>query len=103
MRCTRFGLVTVLAACGGDRAAEVDAATVADATSPDAMPPELPADLMRWIVGNPGDVAARPTGGVILMGGGTDVDAAFAWQRDRIDGGDVVVLRASGADGYNDY
>jgi cyanophycinase len=37
------------------------------------------------------------------MGGGTDVDAAFAWQRDRIGGGDVVVLRASGADGYNGY
>ncbi|MCA9679187.1 MAG: cyanophycinase [Kofleriaceae bacterium] len=37
------------------------------------------------------------------MGGGTDVDAAFAWQRDRIDGGDVLVLRASGGDGYDDY
>ena len=37
------------------------------------------------------------------MGGGTDVDEAFLWWRDLVAGGDVVVLRASGADGYNDY
>ncbi|MBA3463606.1 MAG: cyanophycinase [Deltaproteobacteria bacterium] len=41
--------------------------------------------------------------GLILMGGGADVDAAFTWQRDRIGGGDVVVLRTSLADGYNSY
>ena len=28
---------------------------------------------------------------------------AFAWQRDRINGGDVVILRTSGSDGYNAY
>lgn len=67
-----------------------------------AAPPPPPA-LQRWLVGNPADVVATTRRGLILMGGGTDVDAAFAWQRDRIGGGDVVVLRASGADGYNDY
>lgn len=41
--------------------------------------------------------------GLILMGGGTDVDAAFVWQRSLAAGGDVVVLRTSGSDGYNDY
>lgn len=41
--------------------------------------------------------------GLILMGGGTDVDEAFHWAKLKIGGGDVVVLRTSGADGYNDY
>jgi cyanophycinase len=37
------------------------------------------------------------------MGGGTDVDAAFVWHIGRAAGGDFVVIRASGADGYNEY
>jgi cyanophycinase len=43
------------------------------------------------------------TPGFVLMGGGTDVDAAFLWQIARAAGGDFVVIRASGADGYNQY
>ena len=35
------------------------------------------------------------------MGGGTDVDEAFAWHIDNANGGDFLILRASGADGYN--
>lgn len=81
---------------GADGATPVDAA--ADAAAP---PP--PPGLRRWLVGDPADARTTPAGGVILMGGGTDVDAAFAWQRDRSGGGDVVILRASGADGYNAY
>lgn len=41
--------------------------------------------------------------GLGLMGGGTDVDALFTWMSDRAGGGDFVVIRASGADGYNQY
>ena len=37
------------------------------------------------------------------MGGGTDVDAAFAWQIARAGGGDFLVLRESGTDAYNEY
>ena len=37
------------------------------------------------------------------MGGGTDVDALFTWMNDHSGGGDFVVIRASGADGYNQY
>jgi cyanophycinase-like exopeptidase len=37
------------------------------------------------------------------MGGGTDVDAAFKWMCQRAGGGDFLVIRASGADGYNNY
>jgi cyanophycinase len=63
-----------------------------------------PADLVHYVTGNDADADVTPTGpGLILMGGGTDVDAAFLWWKPRITGGDVVVLRASGADGYNDY
>lgn len=53
--------------------------------------------------GDQKNVATDPTGGVVLMGGGPDVDAAFRWMLGRSRGGDVVVIRASGSDGYNDY
>lgn len=72
-------------------------------TRPAEEPPPPPPGLARWLTGDPADRVTTATSGIILMGGGTDVDAAFAWQRDRIGGGDVVVLRASGSDGYNDY
>jgi cyanophycinase len=39
----------------------------------------------------------------MLMGGGPDVDDAFGWMIARAGGGDFVVIRASGADGYNQY
>jgi cyanophycinase len=100
--------VLTLAACGSPAPATTDAApgdTLADSASlPDAAtPPAPPPGLTRWLVGDPADRVTTARAGVILMGGGTDVDEAFAWQRERIGGGDIVVLRASGADGYNDY
>jgi cyanophycinase len=91
--------------CGcdaGGRGAPLDG-SAPDAASVDAAPPIPPPGLTRWIVGDPADATAASQAGLVLMGGGPDVDEAFAWQRDRIDGGDVVVLRASGADGYNAY
>lgn len=39
----------------------------------------------------------------MLMGGGPDVDDAFGWMIGKAGGGDFVVIRASGADGYNQY
>ena len=59
----------------------------------------------EFIVGNPGDTKPSPnlSAGLVLMGGGTDVDAAFQWMCQRAGGGDFVVIRASGADGYNKY
>lgn len=60
--------------------------------------------LVVYTTGNPDDAAVDPLGpGLLLMGGGVDVDAAFAWQSTLLAGGDVVVLRSSGEDGYNDY
>jgi cyanophycinase len=45
----------------------------------------------------------HPRAGYALMGGGTDLDEAFRWLCGRADGGDLVVLRASGDDAYNAY
>lgn len=49
------------------------------------------------------DIQTPTQFGLVLMGGGTDVDEAFKWMIQRSGGGDFVILRASGADGYNDY
>jgi cyanophycinase len=57
----------------------------------------------RWLTGDPADVGPAPTGGLLLAGGGTDVDAAMRWLIARSGGGDLVVIRASGSNGYNDY
>ena len=58
-----------------------------------------------FIVGNAADAPASPnlTPGLVLMGGGTDVDAAFQWMCQRAGGGDFVVIRTSGTDAYNPY
>lgn len=71
----------------------------------------MSASLQRFDVGNPADVAPLLHGPIIhLAGGGGDVDAAYQAVIDRIRGCsdcdtkiDVVVLRASGGAGYNDY
>ncbi len=61
-------------------------------------------DFQTWFTGNPADARPeRTAGGLLLMGGGGDVDEAFQWFVRQAGGGDIVVLRASGADGYNDY
>jgi cyanophycinase len=56
-----------------------------------------------YLTGSATDVTGRTTRGIGLMGGGTDVDALFTWMSERAGGGDLVVIRASGADGYNQY
>ena len=56
-----------------------------------------------WIVGDTADAKTQPQGGVVLAGGSTDVDAAMRWFLRRSVGGDVLILRSSGSDGYNEY
>lgn len=64
---------------------------------------KLPYDY--YLTGNGGDavVAMPATSTALLMGGGPDVDAGFQWMIAKAGGGDFVVIRASGADGYNPY
>ncbi len=58
-----------------------------------------------YIVGNAADAPPSPnlSSGLALMGGGTDVDAAFQWMCQRAGGGDFVVIRTTGTDAYNPY
>ncbi len=65
------------------------------------LPPE---ELEHYITGSEEKIEIQPTGpSLLLMGGGLDVDEAFVAWLEHVQGGDVVVLRTSGADGYNDY
>jgi len=55
------------------------------------------------LVGDTSDVQGATQSGTVLMGGSTDVDEAMRWMLSRAGGGDVVIIRASGGNGYNDY
>ncbi|MCC7222363.1 MAG: T9SS type A sorting domain-containing protein [Chitinophagales bacterium] len=56
-----------------------------------------------YMTGDTADVNTLAQGGICLMGGATENDSAMVWFLRRAAGGDVVVLRASGSNGYNDY
>ncbi len=60
-------------------------------------------NYVSYHMGNRTNLTTNPTGGSCLMGGRTEDDNAMRWFLERADGGDVLVLRASGSDGYNDY
>ncbi len=60
-------------------------------------------NFTSYFTGDTADVATPVFGGTVLMGGATENDNAMRWFLDRSGGGDILVLRASGADGYNDY
>jgi len=65
--------------------------------------PAAAADYAYYVTGNPADVETGTRGLLVLQGGGTDVDLNYVRMGELAGGGDFVVLRASGADGYNDY
>jgi|OM-RGC.v1.028068855 hypothetical protein len=45
----------------------------------------------------------QPRGGVLMAGGSTDVAAGFEWMSGQADGGNLLVLRATGTGAYNDF
>lgn len=55
------------------------------------------------IIGSVEDVETTTQTGFLLMGGSTDVDAAFQWMIEASGGGDFVILRASGSTSYHEY
>lgn len=73
--------------------------TMAHSRPAEAAPP----NYYYYLTGNGNDVTPPTAGGLMLMGGGTDVDAAFQWFINQSGGGDIVVIRVTGADGYNPY
>ncbi len=56
-----------------------------------------------YFTGDTLDVTAPTSGVTVLMGGATENDSAMIWFLQHSGGGDIVVLRATGSDGYNDY
>ncbi len=60
-------------------------------------------DYQSFLIGDAADVSPTTTFGTCLMGGATENDNAMIWLLNHANGGDIVVLRSSGSDGYNDY
>ena len=56
-----------------------------------------------YFTGNSTDLEVASNGGICLMGGSTEDDNGMRWFLERANGGDVLVIRTSGSDGYNDY
>jgi len=54
-------------------------------------------------LGNPADVQTKPIPGTAMMGGGADLDDAFRWLCQKANGGDFLILRATGDDDYNPW
>jgi cyanophycinase len=54
-------------------------------------------------LGNKEDVQTKPQTGVAMMGGGSDLEEAFRWLCNKGNGGDFLILRATGDDDYNSW
>lgn len=54
-------------------------------------------------VGSESNIETTPEFGILLAGGAQDNNDGMRWLAQRANGGDVVVLRASGGGGYNNY
>jgi cyanophycinase len=61
------------------------------------------ADYTYYLSGSSADATPATQGGYLLMGGGRDDPRAFRWFLQRGGWGDVVILRASGSDGYHQF
>ena len=68
-----------------------------------ALPASAAKKYSYFRVGNANNVVTSTTAGTVLMGGGTDVDAAFQWMCQKSGNGDFLVIRATGTDAYNPY
>jgi cyanophycinase len=65
--------------------------------------PDNATNIMYRLLGDTTDVSTITTGGTCLMGGSTDVDAAFKWMIAKSGGGDFVVIRSDVSYDYNPY
>ncbi len=68
-----------------------------------AFHPGIAQTYTSYFTGNSTDMVVNGLGGVCMMGGATENDNAMRWFLQRANGGDVLVIRASGSDGYNSY
>ena len=63
----------------------------------------IPNTITSYFLGNEKDKVTNSKGGIVMMGGNRENDEAMKWFLDRANGGDVLILRASGSDGYQTY
>ena len=61
------------------------------------------ASYQYFRIGNKNDIQTKPAAGIAMMGGGDDLDDAFRWLCQKGNGGDFLILRATGDDDYNSY
>lgn len=73
----------------------------ASRTSNENVHEEMP--YTSYFMGNESDITVDPSYGITMMGGRSEQDDAMRWFLGKANGGDVLVLRASGSDGYNNY
>jgi cyanophycinase-like exopeptidase len=65
--------------------------------------PAFAQSYTSYFTGDSADVSPPTSFGICLMGGGTEHDDAMRWLLNRSGGGDIVVIRATGSNGYNSY
>ena len=68
-----------------------------------ALPAHAGKRYSYYRVGEALDVVSSTTPGVVLMGGGTEVDSSMQQMCAWANGGDFLVIRATGTDAYNPY
>jgi len=56
-----------------------------------------------YFTGNTTNITTSTSIGICLMGGATENDNAMKWLLQKANGGDIVVLRSTGTNGYNNY
>jgi cyanophycinase len=61
------------------------------------------ASYQYFRIGAKNDIETKPASGIAMMGGGSDLDEAFRWLCMKGNGGDFLILRATGGDDYNSY
>jgi len=56
-----------------------------------------------WRLGSNNSIDTDHQFGIMLAGGGRDHDGAMKWMLNKAAGGDIVIIRTSGSNGYNSY
>lgn len=97
-----FAVAILVFACSKSKITKSGTTENPSSTSVNSVGKPVPT-AVTYLTGDAANVNTNATGGLLLMGGSTDVDAAIQWFLQSAAGGDVVVIRSTGADGYNTY
>ncbi|ULQ56894.1 cyanophycinase [Flavihumibacter rivuli] len=103
MRKILFGSLSALAVLTACSKSVAPKAVAQPESGLNAKAPGGSGSIVTYLTGDAADVQTSTSAGLMLMGGSTDVDAAIQWMISKSGGGDAVVIRSSGADGYNAY